>query len=223
MTSAELAGRLPEALPDNPMHWLEAWLEHATVNEVQPNPNAMTLSTIGADGSPTSRVVLCKALSADPGYAVFYTNYHSQKGADIERSDAVSLLFHWDALGRQARVEGRAVRSPGEESDRYFASRDRGSQIGAWGSDQSRPIASRSALLQQLAERARSIGAADDDEAPVRRPPHWGGYRVWASAVELWIEGSDRVHDRARWVRELRADEQGGFVAGPWTGTRLQP
>ena len=223
MTNPFLADRLPADLPDDPFSWLEAWLATATENEVQRNPNAMTLSTVSADGQPTARVVLAKGIDAKRGYVVFFTNYRSRKGREIEGNNRVSLVFHWDSLGRQVRIDGIATRSPSEESDAYFASRDRGSQIGAWGSDQSEPLESRDVLLRQLHERAQELGVADDDTKTVVRPPHWGGYRVWASAIELWVEGGDRVHDRARWERQLERDGVAGFAASSWSGTRLQP
>ena len=232
MTSPYLAKRLPEVLPGNPMHWASAWLDEATRQNVQRNPNSMTLATVGSDRKPSARVVLCKDFVADPGYLVFYTNYSSRKVAELRANPLVAVTFHWDTLGRQVRIEGTAVFSPAAESDAYFATRDRGSQLGAWGSDQSAPLASRQALLRQLHDRARDLGlnVSDDlqsiesaDRAAIPRPDHWGGIRVWASAVELWIEGADRIHDRARWLRTL--DETGAqdFAGSPWKGTRLQP
>lgn len=232
MTNPYLAPRLPDELPNDPMRWADAWLDEATHRRVQRNPNSMTLATVAANGQPSSRVVLCKAFRAEPGYLVFYTNYKSRKATEIDASPLVAASFHWDALGRQVRIEGRAVRSPGAESDAYFAARDWGSQLGAWASDQSAPIATRDALMQQLRTRARELGIdAGDDLQSVRgelpssipRPPHWGGIRLWASAIELWIEGSDRIHDRARWQRALQQDDANGFVPGEWHGTRLQP
>ena len=217
MTEPYFDDELPEILPNDPMHWVDAWLTAAFERAQQPNPNAMTLSTLGGDGRPTSRIVLCKALVANPGYLVFYTNYGSQKGQDIAGDSRVCCSFHWDHVGRQVRIEGVAVKSPLQESDTYFASRPRGSQLGAWGSDQSQPIESRTALKAQLEERAAKLGSAID------RPPHWGGYRVWPDAIELWLDRADRIHDRARWTRELRQDDEHNFNAGTWTGTRLQP
>ena len=217
MTEPYFDDELPEILPDDPLHWAEAWLAAAMERAEQPNPNAMTLSTIDDNGRPSSRVVLCKAFVADPGYLVFYTNYASQKGREIGGDARVCSLFHWDHVGRQVRLEGVAVKSPAEESDQYFATRHRGSQLGAWGSDQSRPIESRAALKEQLKQRAAAHGPA------VERPPHWGGYRLWPSAVELWIDGADRIHDRARWSRDLRQDDEHSFTGSAWAGTRLQP
>lgn len=212
---------LPDSLPDDPFHWLERWLAEATSGGVQRNPNAMTLATVDTAGRPSGRVVLCKGLDADQGTVTFYTNYQSRKCTDIDRNPSVALTFHWDALGRQVRIEGEALRTPAADSDAYFASRPRGSQLGAWGSDQSQTIASRQALIEQVEQRSAGFGGEDGDET-VRRPAHWGGIRVWARAIELWMEGSDRVHDRARWERRLARDGD-GFAASAWTGTRLQP
>lgn len=223
MSNPFLADRLPDDLPNDPFAWLDAWLEHATDREVQRNPNSMTLVTATPDGFPAGRVVLAKALDAASGYVVFYTNYESRKAREIDANPLVAAVFHWDSMGRQVRLEGRAVRSPAAESDTYFASRDRGSQIGAWGSDQSRPLQSREALLAQIARRAHDMGVAEEGDEPIQRPPHWGGFRLWASAIELWIEGGDRVHDRARWERKLEPRDAWSFSTTPWTGTRLQP
>ena len=232
LTNPYLAQRLPDELPADPMHWAAAWLDEAARQCVQRNPNAMNLATVGNGATPSARVVLCKAFVPDPGYLVFYTNYKSRKVAELRANSRVAVTFHWDALGRQVRIEGTAVFSPAAESDAYFATRDRGSQLGAWGSDQSAPLASREVLLRQLAERAKKLGLNLDggtqsiDNAgrkTIARPGHWGGVRVWASSIELWIEGADRIHDRARWQRTLEGDAGHGFAAGDWHGTRLQP
>ncbi len=214
------------------MDWAKAWLDEAMQKKVQRNPNSMTAVTVSDDGQPSARVVLCKEFIADPGYLVFYTNYKSDKARQIASNDKVALLFHWDSFGRQVRIEGQAVLSPAEESDTYFASRDWGSQLGAWGSDQSSPLESRAALIAQVGRRAvkLGLGAAKNlksiaiaDQPVIQRPPHWGGIRVWANRIELWIEGSDRIHDRARWDRSLVANEDDTFMVGEWTGIRLQP
>lgn len=220
VTETALRDRLPEALPADPMPLAKAWLDDATASAGQRNPNAMVLSTVDDSGEPSSRVVLCKAWHSDPGYLVFYTNYRSRKANDLSTNARASVVFHWDSLGRQVRIEGATCRSPAAESDAYFASRDRGSQLGAWGSDQSEPIASRDALLKQLTERSASLG---DEQLTVPRPPHWGGFRVIADAVELWIEGANRVHDRARWTRKLSGEPSIDMSATAWSGTRLQP
>jgi pyridoxamine 5'-phosphate oxidase len=227
-----LAARLPDQLPNDPMHWIQAWLTEAEEQAVRRNANAMAIVTCGHDARPAARMVLCKDFQPGPGYLVFYTNYKSDKARQIQENPNVAVLFHWDQLGRQARIEGQAVRSPDAESDAYFATRDWGSQIGAWGSDQSAPLESRNALLAQVSKRAlklgvnvaRNLGAIiSSDHAAIPRPPHWGGFRVWASQVELWIEGKDRIHDRARWQRTLQRQDGNSFVVGEWCGKRLQP
>lgn len=226
------ATTLPAELPGDPMRWAQAWLDEAVQKKVQRNPNSMTAITVGEDGQPSGRVVLCKDFVADPGYLVFYTNYKSDKARQIESNENVALLFHWDGFGRQVRMEGIAVRSPAEESDSYFATRDWGSQLGAWGSDQSSPLKSRAALVAQVSRRAMKLGVkaaknlksiAVDERPAISRPSHWGGYRVWPRRIELWIEGTDRIHDRARWERSLSQGDDGEFSAGAWAGTRLQP
>lgn len=232
MTDPCTATRLPAELPSDPMRWAKAWLDEAMQKEVQRNPNSMAAITVGDDGRPSGRVVLCKEFVADPGYIVFYTNYNSDKARQIESNSNIALLFHWDNFGRQVRMEGVAVRSPAEESDAYFATRDWGSQLGAWGSDQSSPLESRAALVAQVGKRAMKLGVsaaqnlksiAVDDRPAIPRPPHWGGYRVWPRRIELWIEGTDRIHDRARWVRTLERGDTDQFIPGAWSGTRLQP
>lgn len=232
MPSNYLADRLPETLPSDPMHWACAWLAAATSGKVQRNPNCMTLVTVGPEGKPSARVVLCKSFEADPGYIVMYTNYESQKCRDVEQNSNVCVLFHWDGMGRQIRIGGTAVRSPAAESDTYFASRDGGSQLGAWGSDQSRPIESREMLVRQIRERAGDQGVSLSDDhgtmvaensAAILRPPYWGGMRIWASSIELWIEGKDRIHDRALWTRKLTRTAEDEFSVSAWAGTRLQP
>jgi pyridoxamine 5'-phosphate oxidase len=214
------------------MHWVEAWIADATEKAVKRNPNSMAIVTVGDDAMPSARMVLCKYFHADPGYLVFYTNYESNKARQIEENPNVAVLFHWDQLGRQVRIEGRAVRSPDSESDEYFATRDWGSQIGAWGSDQSQHLESRNALIAQVGKRALKLGVnvaknlqsiIGSDRPTIARPPHWGGYRIWARRVELWIEGKDRIHDRASWERSLSKKDDDSFDVGDWTGHRLQP
>ena len=168
MTTAYLDPKLPKQLPGNPMHWAKAWFDVAWNKRVQRNANAMTLVTVDAEHRPSARIVLCKGFEADPGYLVFYTNYRSRKIAELDTNPHVGLVFHWDAIGRQIRIEGLACRSPDEESDRYFATRDAGSQLGAWASDQSSPLASRQDLLDQMATRATELGVELDDEGRPR-------------------------------------------------------
>ena len=224
--------RLPKELPADPLQWVKDWLAEAFEKKTQRNPHSMTCVTVDSESRPTARMVLCKDLVPDPGYVVFYTNYNSEKSQHIAHNNNVALVLHWDALGRQVRIDGQAIKSPAEESDAYFASRDWVSQIGAWGSDQSNPLESRSALIAQVRERAIKLGVdaaknlrsiAVSDRNAIPRPPHWGGYRVWARRVELWIEGRDRIHDRARWERTLEEDGEDSFVTGEWISSRLQP
>lgn len=226
------ATRLPTQLPSDPMSWAKAWLDEAVKKEVQRNPNSMTVITVDENGQPSGRAVLCKEFVADPGYLVFYTNYKSDKVQHLNGNNKVALVFHWDASGRQVRMEGQAVRSPAAESDAYFAGRDWGSQLGAWGSDQSSPIESRAALIAQVGRRAIKLGVgaarnlksiAVADRPIIKRPAHWGGIRVWVHRIELWIEGTDRIHDRARWDRAIVHGDDDMFTVGAWTSTRLQP
>jgi pyridoxamine 5'-phosphate oxidase len=232
VTDEMLADRLPDALPSDPMHWADAWLKEAAAAKVQRNVNSMTIASVGANSQPSSRVVLCKEFVPDPGYLVFYTNYRSRKSMELAANPKAAALLHWDALGRQIRIEGTVVRSPDAESDAYFATRDWGSQLGAWGSDQSETIASHDVLVSQIRQRAADLGLtldpdtqtlADDDIPRIARPAHWGGFRLWATAIELWIEGKDRIHDRVSWRRDIVRATEHTFSTTPWTGTRLQP
>jgi pyridoxamine 5'-phosphate oxidase len=214
------------------MHWADAWIKAAHDDKLRRNPNSMTLVTLSPEGNPSARIVLCKEFVADPGYLVFHTNYHSQKGLEIAANPKVAALFHWDGPGRQIRIEGMAIQSPAEESDAYFATRDWGARIGAWGSDQSNELGSRDELIAQIRSRAAGLGAdlSDDlqslasGEAPdIPRPPHWGGFRIWANSIELWKDGADRIHDRGQWRRTLVRSSEHEFSVSPWVGTRLQP
>lgn len=220
---------LPEPLPAEPMTLFQSWLEHATRAGHQPNPNAMVLATATRESSPSARVVLCKEVAVEPGYIVFYTNYESHKGRELTANPRAAAVLHWDHLHRQVRIEGIVVKAPAGQSDTYFASRPWQSRLGAWASAQSQPIPSRQEMLTKVAGVARRFGAPNAAEASssasieVPRPPHWGGYRLWADAVELWAEGSARVHDRARWTRKLEQRGDGQFDARPWSATRLQP
>jgi pyridoxamine 5'-phosphate oxidase len=209
-------GFLPSALPDDPMPLFEEWFDGVRKAKAQPNPDSMSVATATPDGRPSVRIVLCKKLVVAPGYVVFFTNYDSRKGGELAANPRAAAVIHWDAFGRQVRLEGRIVKSPAEESDEYFASRALDSRIGAWASLQSQPLDSRKTLLKRVATEAARFGTH------VPRPPHWGGYRLWPEALELWIEGPFRVHDRARWTRVL--DAQGdSFAPGPWSATRLFP
>ena len=210
-------GMLPSKLPADPMPLFEQWFQHAREQKVQPNPDSMVVATATAEGRPSARVVLCKKLVASPGYVVFFTNYQSRKGTELDANPEAAAVLHWDDLARQVRLEGRVLRSPGEESDEYFASRALDSRIGAWASLQSQPLDSRGTLLRRVAVEAARHGTQ------VPRPPHWGGYRLWPRVVELWLEGPFRVHDRARWTRELDLSDPARPRPGPWQATRLYP
>lgn len=211
------SGSLPSSLPPDPMPMVQAWLDDAKARKLQPNPDSMVVATATPDGTPSARVVLCKKLVANPGYVVFFTNYDSRKGQELASNPRVAAVLHWDAIGRQVRLEGRVVRCPPEESDAYFASRAIDSRIGAWASLQSQPLDSRATLLKRVA-----IEAARHGTSPPR-PPHWGGYHLWPEHVELWCEGAFRVHDRARWSRTLAPVGTTGFDPGDWQATRVYP
>ncbi|MFM9959051.1 MAG: pyridoxamine 5'-phosphate oxidase [Phycisphaerales bacterium] len=218
---------LPDQLPAHPFDIFKSWWDEAHARRVQPNPHAMCLATADPDGRPAARMVLCKGMNLDPaaggGYFVFYTNRQSRKAAALEANPRAALLFHWDDLDRQVRIEGPVTRSPDEESDRYFASRPLESRIGAWASDQSQPVASRDELLSKVAQTIMQLGVMlDDESATIPRPPHWGGYRVWIETMELWVGGPGRVHDRARWTRRLRRAGD-GYASESFAATRLQP
>lgn len=221
---------LTEPLPDAPLRALAEWIDEATARKLQPNPNAMTIATVDADGRPSARIVLCRGLDAERGYVEFFTNTQSRKGLALGANPFAAALFHWDDMNRQVRVEGPITPAPAARADEYFATRHPVARLGAWASDQSRPIESREALDAKVREVAARFGA--DLEAlervgwagkiEVPRPPHWGGYRVWAERVELWVGREGRIHDRALWTRTLTPAE-GGFVGGAWTAQRLQP
>jgi pyridoxamine 5'-phosphate oxidase len=208
---------LPDPLPAEPFTLAAAWLAEATRRADQPNPNAMVLATCDANGHPSARVVLCKEMEPAGGSVRFVSNYESRKGRELAANPRAALVFHWDHLHRQVRMEGVVHKAAVADSDSYFASRARDSQLGAHASRQSEPIASPAALQAQLdAVRERHSG-------PVPRPPHWGGYVMWVEAVELWVAGASRLHDRARWTREVSEVCGTRPVAGPWSATRLQP
>ena len=180
-----------DADPD-PFRFFERWFDEAIHAEVR-EPNAMTLATLGADGQPAARIVLLKGMDAQ-GF-VFFTNYESRKARELEAHPRAALVFWWEALERQVRIEGAVERVDAAESDAYFASRPRGSRLGAWASDQSRPIADRSVLEEKLAE----VAAAYPGDA-VPRPPHWGGFRLVPTLFEFWQGRASRLHDRLEYT-----------------------
>jgi pyridoxamine 5'-phosphate oxidase len=222
---------LPEQLPAEPLSIVADWLQQATARRAQPNPNAMVLATVNSQGSPAARVVLCKQIVPHPGYITFYTNYLSRKGCELSANPRAAAVMHWDAMHRQVRLEGIVSRSSSAESDAYFSGRSWQSRIGAWASQQSAPLLSRSDLeraAQRMAQRfgtpspISSDDTAPDPGVPIDRPPHWGGFHLWIDGCELWVEGAGRLHDRARWTRVLSL-EQGIYQGGPWQAIRLQP
>ena len=221
---------LPEPLPAEPLAVAQAWLARAWSEGRQPNPNAMVLATTTPEGHPSARVVLCKDIQPVPGFIAFYTNYESRKGRELAANARAAVVMHWDHLERQVRIEGRVVKAPVKDSDEYFASRAIESRVGAWASQQSQPLASRQQLLNAVDVAAKRFGVdagvrdrSAGKEPQVPRPPHWGGYRLWADAVELWVAGAARIHDRARWTRTLTPRGSDAFDTSAWTSTRLQP
>jgi pyridoxamine 5'-phosphate oxidase len=191
----------------DPLALFGEWYEEAAKSE--PNdPSAMSVATVGPDGTPSLRMVLLKGYDAD-GF-VFYTNTESRKGLHLLAQPKAALLFHWKSLRRQVRLEGPVSPTAPEEADAYFATRARGSQIGAWASDQSRPLESRFALEKRVAE-----VAAKHAIGKVSRPPHWSGYRVKPLLIEFWQDAAFRLHDRLEYRRAAPGE--------PWTTRTLYP
>jgi pyridoxamine 5'-phosphate oxidase len=177
----------------DPIALFQEWLDSAT--ESEPNdPTAMTLATVDAEGRPAARIVLLKGV--DQRGFVFYTNHNSRKGQDLATHKTAALCFHWKSLRRQVRVEGAVETVTPQEADAYFKTRAHISQLGAWASDQSRPLDSRKTLEARL-EAARVRFAGDD----VPRPPNWSGYRVLPHRIEFWRDQPFRLHDRILFSR----------------------
>jgi pyridoxamine 5'-phosphate oxidase len=214
---------LPSPAPVDPLPLVAEWLDEITALGRRRNPNAMALATIGGAGQPAVRMVLLKELAA-AGYAVFYTNYGSRKAMELSATPRAAAVLYWEEIGRQVRFEGPVVRSPAVESDAYFASRALRSQINAWSSRQSQPLADPTALERRAERKARELGlTASGAAAVVPRPDFWGGFRLWFDAVELWAEGDNRFHERLRYERDLEPSDAYGFRGGPWRWLRLQP
>jgi pyridoxamine 5'-phosphate oxidase len=180
-------------MADDPLALFDTWLAEAIAAE--PNdPNAMALATADADGRPSVRMVLLKGHG--PEGFVFYTNRESRKAGDLAVNAQAGLLFHWKSLRRQVRIEGAVSQVSDTESDAYFASRGRDSQLGAWASEQSRPLDERATFEARFAEMTARFDGQD-----VPRPPHWGGYRVAPARIEFWQDRAHRLHERRLFVR----------------------
>ncbi len=189
----------------DPFQLFEAWMQEASASE--PNEaNAMALATVDADGQPTVRIVLLKGLD-DQGF-VFYTNLESDKGRQLLACPKASLNFHWKSLERQIRIDGGVEQVSDGEADAYYATRPRGSQIGAWASDQSRPLEDRALLERRVAESEARFEGGD-----VPRPPHWSGFRVVPERIEFWQGMPYRLHDRVVYSRQAEG----------WSTQRLYP
>ena len=189
----------------DPFSLFQSWYDEAVAAEVN-DPDAMALATVDAGGMPSVRMVLLKEWAAD-GF-VFYTNYESRKSGELDATAKAAFCIHWKSLRRQVRVVGPVSRVDAERSDAYFASRGRGSRIGAWASAQSRPLDSRDSLAAAVAE----VEARFPDDVP--RPPHWGGFLIEPQEIEFWADGEHRLHDRFRFTPD---------AAGGWDVSRLNP
>lgn len=199
-------GELDEAhSAADPLQQFEQWLDQALKAEL-PEPNAMTLATVGADGRPSTRVVLIKG--CDARGIVWYTNYESRKGRELAAHPFAALQFHWVELERVVRIEGRVEKVSDAESDAYYRSRPLDSRLGAWASPQSQVIASRAVLVANAAK----VGAQFLLNPP--RPPHWGGFRLLPDRWEFWQGRKSRLHDRLRYTQQ---------PAGGWLRERLAP
>ncbi|GGE23470.1 pyridoxine/pyridoxamine 5'-phosphate oxidase [Primorskyibacter flagellatus] len=191
---------------EDPFAIIRSWMAEAEQSE--PNdPNAIALATVDADGMPNSRMVLLKEVE-DDGF-VFYTNYGSAKAEEIGATGRAAFVMHWKSLRRQVRVRGMVSREDGPQADAYYRSRSLKSRLGAWASEQSRPLSSRAALVAEVAKVTARHGTNPD------RPPFWGGFRIVPVEIEFWADGAFRLHDRFRWTR---TDPASG-----WSVTRLNP
>jgi pyridoxamine 5'-phosphate oxidase len=192
---------------DDPFALFDAWFADATQSEIN-DPNAMTLATVDAHGLPDARIVLLKGHDRD-GF-VFYTNTQSAKGQELAANPVAALVFHWKSLTRQVRVRGSVAPVSAEEADIYYHSRARDSRIGAWASQQSRPLADRAMLEAAVRNTEARFGAGQ-----VERPPHWSGYRITPRSIEFWHDRPFRLHDRIVFTRDGNVQE--------WSKQRLFP
>jgi pyridoxamine 5'-phosphate oxidase len=189
----------------DPFSLFQSWYDEAVAAEVN-DPDAMALATVDKGGMPSVRMVLLKEWAPD-GF-VFYTNYESRKSGELDATGKAAFCIHWKSLRRQVRVVGPVSRVDAARSDAYFASRGRGSRIGAWASAQSRPLDSRDSLAAAVAE----VEARFPDDVP--RPPHWGGFLIAPQEIEFWADGDHRLHDRFRFTLD---------DASNWDISRLNP
>jgi len=188
---------------DDPFEISRRWLKEAEAKEIN-DPNAIAIATVDGDGLPNVRMVLLKEIADDA--FVFFTNYESAKGQEIEKSGKAAFVMHWKSLRRQVRVRGLVTR---ETAEAYYKSRALGSRIGAWASKQSRPLESKAALMEAVAKEGMKHGPNP------KRPPFWGGYRITPLEIEFWADGEFRLHDRFRWSRATPKDA--------WEIVRLNP
>jgi pyridoxamine 5'-phosphate oxidase len=191
---------------EDPFAIARAWLAEAEATEIN-DANAIALATVDADGLPNARMVLLKEIEASA--FVFYTNYTSAKGQEIAATGRAAFVMHWKSLRRQIRVRGLTEREEGPQADAYYASRSFKSRLGAWASDQSRPLASRAALMAEVARVTARHGLSP------ARPPFWGGIRILPLEIEFWADGAHRLHDRFRWRRPAPGED--------WDIVRLNP
>ena len=204
---------------DDPFLIARAWLAEAEA--VEPNDaNAIALATVDAEGMPDVRMVLLKDIESygdGQGAFVFYTNYDSAKGQQIAATGKAAFVLHWKSLRRQIRVRGTVTREEGPQADAYYASRALQSRIGAWASAQSRPLASRGALMMAVARQGAKWGANPP------RPPFWGGFRIDPVQIEFWSDGAFRLHDRFSWVKQAPSLGEGRVASAAWQVQRLSP
>ena len=198
-------GLIEAEVGDDPFAFFRHWFDQALQAKLY-EPNAMTLVTCTSEGKPSARIVLLKGFD-ERGFT-FFTNHESRKGHEMAENPFVALVFYWGEIERQVRVEGRVIQVTAAESDAYFQSRPRGSQLGAWASEQSTVIAGREALEQRLKQIEEQVG-----EGPIPRPPHWGGFRVVPEMIEFWQGRPNRLHDRIRFQKSETA----------WIQERLSP
>ncbi|MBR9842136.1 MAG: pyridoxamine 5'-phosphate oxidase [Rhodobacteraceae bacterium] len=191
---------------DDPFVIARHWLAEAEQSEIN-DPNAIAMATVDAEGLPNVRMVLLKEIE-DAAF-VFYTNYNSAKGREIESTGKAAFVMHWKSLRRQVRVRGLVSREEGIKADEYYASRSLKSRLGAWASKQSEPLSSRTALMGEVAKVTAQQGPSP------KRPPFWGGFRIVPVEIEFWADGPFRLHDRFVWRRES--------AQTPWSVTRLNP